>query len=573
MKADGKAYIAIGLGVAATVLIGTGAIMVRTPVTQVHDSLQFAVGWRFWLLACMDVMPVALASAILIVFSLVLQRYDLPKATPLIRAVRGPMVVVVVFGLLSVLWQAALAPRTRTRIIQLEHQSSMAIQAWEDANDAYKRDDLREAREKAGLYGAITGESRALEEFLEELEVREVVVRNPREISQPEAFLGEPDVVEQSVVEFIELAQDFFDRGRYYSAHYFATRAVELSPVERLDARRVQQRAWEAIQDEGRAIEDSVESEYFDAKFTAYTAFQRSTDSPEMLIEAYYRFQELAEERPDDPDVQHYLPEIAAGLTGISFFLDAARSYETYPGVQNLVFENEAREYLTIDHLVQVREGDFVYGVEVIRVDNDGAVLYHLRAPYGKFIGGDLVLRAVRREGTGTGLEANLIGPVYFSGDRPPEMRSFFPMRHAVDEIVRFGPGAQWLDQENIAKVFTAIPLFARLGLPVSGIYAQLVERVLRGFGMFILLFASIAIGWRYRSRYLGRPPVLVMLTVPFFPLSVWGVAEFVRYLSRLILLFSFSIFGSTTGLALLVALPIIVLFWVLASLARQRTS
>jgi len=63
------------------------------------------------------------------------------------------------------------------------------------------------------------------------------------------------------------------------------------------------------------------------------------------------------------------------------------------------------------------------------------------------------------------------------------------------------------------------------------------------------------------------------MLTVPFFPLSVWGVAEFVRYLSRLILLFSFSIFGSTTGLALLVALPIIVLFWVLASLARQRTS
>lgn len=572
MKSNRAFYVSLAVGVVAAGVIATGIMSLQDPAVEIHETLRFSVIWRLWLSAVMDIIPVAVASSLLILYSLIIRPYDMPRNSSLLTVFRVHITVIVVLGLVGVLWQAVLGPQIRMKVVQLEHQSTLAIRAWNDAKTAYSLENYRDAREKAGIYGAIVGETPELEEFFSDLDVKDAVFRSAGEPTETVTETRETDVEEQTVVDLIERAQTYFDQGRYFSAHYFASRAIAMSSVERLDARRLQQRAMEAIQDEGRSIEESEESAYFNDKFAAYTSFQRSSDSPEMLIEAYYRFQALSEERPDDPDVQRYLPELAEGLTDISFFLDTARSYETYPGVNDIIFENESYEYVTIDRLVQVREGDFAFGVEILRLDGEKGVLYHLRAPYGKFIGGDLVLRAVRRDGIGYHLDENMVGPEYYRGDRSPEMRAFFPMSNTVDEIVRFGPGAEWLKQENIGRLFMAIPVFKNLGLPVTGIYLQLVERVLRSFGLIILLLAVMAIGWRYRSRYLERPPVLVLLMVPFVPFAVWGATELARYLARLIMVTTFSFLGRDWGFVILLLVPMAVLVWTLASLARQKS-
>ncbi len=574
MKSSGKFAIALGIGLVVVAGIATYQVSLVSPADSALPGLRFGIAVRSWITALFSLLPAAVASAALITFSLVIRSYDLPAQTPMIRAAAVPVAIVFAMGCGMVVWYTVLGPRVAMRTIQQLHRSAMANEAWNDARAAMEEGDLLEARSKVSLYGAIVGESEELADFVGELSVME-------SSNRPSASAGtaageerlDAGASEQSLVDLIELAQEFFDRGRYYSAHYYATRAIELSPVERLDARRIQQRAWEALRDEGRAIQDSEESRFFTDKFAAYTAMDRGSESPESMIEAYYRFQDLDRRRPNDPDVTRYLPIVEAALADISFFLDTARIYQSFPGVHNVLFENEPGEYVSMDSLIRVREGDFAYGVEIFRVDDAGSVLYHVRAPYGKFISGDLVVRAMRRDGIGIDLASNVIGPEYLSGGRDYPVAAFFPIRHPVDEIARFGPGTDWLKRENIGRLFAAVPLFQRLGLPVIAIYAQLVDRILRSIGVFVLFFASMAVGWRYRSRYVERPPVLVLLTVPFVPLAVWAVSEAVRYLAQIVLVRGFVMFGRGPGMAALALVPLAGLVWALASLARQSSS
>jgi len=505
-------------------------VLAGTPILEEFENGYLV---RLWAVHVLEYVPLVVVISALLTFSLALSPYDLGGQGMLIRAISPVLFVIVGGGILYGVWVGGIESRVRLRMQEIEYRSEVARNAWDEAQTAMDAGRIEAAERYARIYRSVVGGSDEVDSFLADIE--EIVTAGERARVVAAWADDDTDEVrhterrEAGIAELMAEARRYYDDGRYFSAHYYASRAVELSRGRR-DARQLQSEALNAIEREAMEIEDRPVRELFQRKQNAYLTFERGRNgNPEALIEAYYLFGELYRDDPDDPDLQRYLDLATTAVEEVSFYIDDAEFYDDendFPGHREVVFRNRSgddlTEFVTAERVVQTPAGIFFYDVEVLQERSDG--ILHFTAHYGKRIEDNLFFRAVENVSTGDG-GRRVVTPTVLTGN-PERVPPFIPLRFTTGEMIHASRGRDTFGTLSLVELVRLPSLLERIGRPTAPALTALAHRLLRVFGVFIGAFAAIGIAWRHRSFYLGRPPLPVLVAIPVIPLVVWWLRE-----------------------------------------------
>ncbi|MFW5827759.1 MAG: hypothetical protein ACOCU4_06690, partial [Alkalispirochaeta sp.] len=517
------------LTIALVVLLGFSVFLAYQDAgdTAVVDQLATSFWLRAWLPHFFNYLSLAVVVSAVITFSLLVSPYDFGASGRLMPAVHSILAMVVVAGVVNGLWFGVIGPSVEQRLHQISDRSQIAETSLGRSREHESQERYEEALAVLRIYRAVVGTSQELENDLEELAVAAGQKRRQeREAARrggSSTFARAFEVEGLSVPELIRRAEGALDGGNFYTAHYYASLAADLSDNPREDALRLQAEALNAIEDGIRQRDEQEERSLFQEKLAAYQLMQRGETDPRALVEAYYRFQQLRERAPNDPDVERYAEEVDDRLRGISFFVDEAVDALVFPARQDVVFRNdrsaEFSEIISAGRIIDAPHGTFLYDVEVLR---RGEQDVHFSVPYGKRVGDMLVLRAMVRSGEGSagtqrdGVDEYVVAPRYLQG--APDTDQFgevIPLQPEVDQLLLVAGGLDTLNTLSIPELIRAPAAYDVAGHVVAPVHAELIYRILRIVGFFVVAFYSISIGWRHRSLYIGRPPILVLFFAP----------------------------------------------------------
>ncbi|MEX2444956.1 MAG: hypothetical protein WD492_15250 [Alkalispirochaeta sp.] len=571
-------------------LVLTGAILVLLAVSVYNayhqvvqvspvDQLRTAFWFRAWMPLFFDHFSIAVAVSAVVTFSLLLSPYDLGNTGRLMPSVRPILLALVAMGLVNGLWFALVGPTVELRLDQIEYRSRVAGSARQRSEELLSHDRYDEALAALRLYRSAVGSSPELDEEIEELQVRAGQERRrTREAARrggETTFARAFEVQGLSVPEMLRRARVALEAGSFYTAHYYASVAADQSEFRREDALELRAEALNAIEDGIRRREELEERSFFQDKLQAYQLMQRGDTDSRALVEAYYRFQELGERAPDDPDIRRYSQEVEQRVREVSFFVDEALDAQMFPGRQDVVFRNdrsgEFSELISAEQIIDSPQGTYLFGVEVLR---RGDEIVHLSAPYGKRVGDMLVIRAIarRREAASDSVDEYVVGPRYLRGTPGrDDLGEMIPLQPDVDQLMLVAGGLETLNTLNLVGLVRAPAAYDAAGHIVAPVHAELVYRIMRIVGFFVTVFSSISIAWRYRSLYIGRPPILVVLLVPLLPWATWWVISLVRSVADSVLRALVLHGAAATTVVVAAGVMIVALLLAITSAARQQ--
>ncbi|MFW5995333.1 MAG: hypothetical protein ACOCRN_04400 [Spirochaetia bacterium] len=328
----------------------------------------------------------------------------------------------------------------------------------------------------------------------------------------------------QSATEAFERAREAMEQGDWFTAHLYARRAYNLDP-RLTSARSLAEEAWSMIESNIRGDE---RTELFERKRSGLRAL--TEDRP---VEAYYLFRDLADEHPDDEDVQRYLSEAQDALSDQAFFLRDVGELTGVPGENNVIFTQESDLYryeiLQFDRLIGEPAVRYALGVEAVGLDDDGQVAYHLRAPVGSFVNGSLSVRALHPDNRAESVDAQ-----YLEGSRPRGMESLIPLETGITQLQRVALAQSDVRRMNgmdLLRIYgdSSVSEFVRRSAE-----QELFRRLLAPFSVVLLVLLGGATGFAGRSRYADNPPLLSFLLLPVLGVSAVLAFDLLQYLQTI---------------------------------------
>ncbi|MDR1626639.1 MAG: hypothetical protein LBT33_08865 [Spirochaetia bacterium] len=433
------------------------------------------------------------------------------------------------------------------------------------AKDATSRGQPKEARRYLQYALAVFPDD---EELRHEFDVADMAAKTLRQAdrgrSSPEAEGG--ILLNMGFEEFLARARNAFDREDYISAEYYANFALRMDQNHPVPKRLIAEaRTKMAESPPSRAARETIDF------------FRRKQAGADMLaagesIEAYRYLQTLQAERPDDPDLRHYLRLAHAELQKKSFLLGEIPLTAVNPGAafsgEGVAFINKSddtgKEFLYIRKLVKTEGAYYALDLECLGMDPRGGILYHFNAPYGKFLQDTILLHCIDGEGDGE------YKPEYHKGESPYPLPFQIPTAADPGELLhisRRDTGYSGVPLWNLVQTAGAASL---MGISPHPLYMAFFSRVFLPFSFFILSFLAAAFGLRYRSRYTASPPVPYFFFLPFLPfimVLVFHVYEYGLYAVQGFLLI---FLGFSVSLIVFCAIQGLLLFFALLVFARQ---
>ena len=379
-----------------------------------------------------------------------------------------------------------------------------------------------------------------------------------------------PDLPPQGMAfqDFLARAEELFAREDYIGAEHNAAMALKLDD-RHPGPKRILAASREKISRASPGRRERENIEFFRQKRVGHDLLERGD-----YITAFYHLQKLQADRPDDPEVLHYLEEAYRGTRKISFFLDEV-PWEPHAGVdETLLFLNrrdaEGWEFISIrrflpsfggetryekpepDVVLRHQEGEgnilsrlgrffrssgspssspgtptghFALDIEGIKISSGGEKIFHFKAPYGKFIEDSLVMRCLDRGRRNASFE-----PAYLLGEAPDSSPSLIRLGPSPEDLSVLSAGLSRARSLNGAELLTVSKTFSRLGWDPFPVFRLFFDRLLLPFSFLTLSFTATAFGLRLRSRYLGRPPAAAFLFLPILPFLTGLVFEVYRY-------------------------------------------
>jgi len=296
----------------------------------------------------------------------------------LIRPILAPALVL---ALLFSTFELTVLPGIRRTQKSYESLSRLFQDALKDAEEALQARDIPRAQERVALCGAI--DSREITYKLLNEKIQKAFLEAERE-SDSEKIIRSPAPAPSdfgsSAYEFYKKAQKYFQQGDYYSAHWYAGKALILD-ASRRDARLLQAEAWEKITASAEDPADKARAEFHARKARGYILLQSGD-----YLGAYRAFTDLNKEKPKDPDIIRYKKESLDRLSETAFFADDYRRAFASESVDTFavrVVQGEMHHILYASRVAPV--GPFLYfeEFEYLQTTPDGPVL-HIRAPYAR---------------------------------------------------------------------------------------------------------------------------------------------------------------------------------------------
>ena len=475
-------------------------------------------------------------------------------------------------------------PGALIRLEEMRSNSSFADGSLEKAHSLLRLKQYEEALLYFDYYLAIDPENEEVREGRAEAEA--ALELEPSESSMASAgdsAAGDEGIsgrlLDQDAGELVETAQNFLNRRDYYSAHNYADIALQLDPT-REDARRIASEAWNMINDTEFNRDAAQAGELYRSKREAYTELKQGN-----TLGAYYRFKELQSKYPLDADIATFLAEALERARKDSFFIEELDRVASIPGRNDIFFvnrfEKNLRELIFFRRLIPAGSLAYVYDAEIIGIDPDGAILYHISAPLGKIlaaepnekdgdgndvtVGTTLMLRAIHRDREGVVYE-----PTFYAGEGSLVPAGLRPLGPSIRTLPGFSLRESSVKLQRIHELLALRPGYAVRGYHPGAVEIELIMRFMRPFGLVIFGYMAIALGWMLRLR--GPRRWYHLLLLPILPLMVFLASDFYLFTSRLIYLYFLLQAGFVPTLVLMVILQAVLLTGVLILVAGQST-
>ena len=519
--------------------------------------------------------PVTVA-AVAVAYSL------LPTAeTVRMRAGRQPFARLVsshltTFIALTVVYTALVLGLHPLAVRNMERFDSLTLEARvfkEKAEAALAEEDRDTALANYQRYLAIDNDNRRIMKLVSDLQMEMIADRSepPREVQQDLEPMRIKDLAEgRESYELLEMAESYYEREDYFSAHYYANLAYQIDPNSR-DARRLAARAREMIASKDLSKLDVEEMRLFERKREGYEYFINGE-----YLKAYHVFRELQDIYPQDADVISYLNKSEERLSRETFFLDEAEQIDTLPGATELLFvnyrEEDEREIVFIGKLAGIDAGIFCKDIEVLRFSAQG-LLYHYYAPYGKLRDGTLNLHGVDRiAGDREAVPRYLSGATRLRRERLPYMLSVEPTLEQLPTLKGGKAASASAESLGFFTLWQARRQIASYGYLESSISAEILRRLLLPFSFLVLCLLSVAVGWRFQARFFARLHWILFVFMPLFPIVAISLTGLYLHAQKILLAFVLLRLGFSISLIVFLVLQGLLLLISMIILAGQRT-
>jgi tetratricopeptide (TPR) repeat protein len=485
------------------------------------------------------------------------------------------VLIIVLTSMYTFLYTASL-PLIQRRIQELEYLSRSARAFLAEAMKAEEQKELDQAYFFYNLYLSIDPDDReVLKQRAEIVEERATGERQAMSTDKP-AEQPVPEVARGSTTdELLSKAGAYMNIEDYFSAHYYASLVLALDPANR-EAENIRIKAWEQLTGYLPSRSDTEATKLFDAKLKGLAALEEGRP-----IEAYYLFKGLSETHRRDADVIEFLEESKKRMSKISFFEDEVRSTPALPGILGITFINRGTgsgqtqmrtQLIHLGRTVNTPTGLYFHGIEILDFSRDGRLLLHLRAPYGKLIEERINRQSfINMQCLHRSDQNKTYLPDYEVGG-PGEKGHVVVLNQQVQHLPYYDPDRKSIYRMGISELWNIRESYGRAGYDRREIEMEFLMRILNPFLYLILSLLAVSMGWAYRARYLGRPPVLTYLFIPVVPFLVSQVVELFVHAHRILLGFVFVTLSFTIALALLIALQAAFLAISLLVLAGQIT-
>lgn len=552
-------------------LLALGAFMVYS-LQQFPAREVLAIFQRRWIvtnglhLFIDRLIPVQL-TAVILAFSLLVRTARSHARASFFDLIRPVLVVVIVTAVLYTAAAGLAAPLLAGARHDAEYRSDLAESFLNDGEEAFNAGEWARAVTEYEAYLAIVAADAEVEAQLAEARDK-LADAPPGEQASGEQPGGGRELTGQDAAQLVDSARKALAGEDYISAHYWAQLALELDPgrPEAEDLLREANRRMSSLE---LSNLDEQERAVYERKRDAYQALQNDE-----IFRAHRIFSELAEEFPRDGDVQRYLPQVERELREVAFFTDEITRNMHRPGSSDILFTTAGdgaaadRRFISIRLLVSSRAGTYAREVEAIDVAANGEIRRHLQAPYAKLRSGRLILQAVER-----GTDTLVHRPRYRVRPADGEELPYVELTHSARELHALRDTGPRFSGVSVAELLMMEDFFPRLGYSVDGVRLALAMRLVRPFSFVILSFFAVAAGWAWRTRYIARPPILVLAVLPALPFILSIVTTLYHYLHRVLIGLIVPLGGFTQLLIATVLIEALLLLVSLAVLAGQSSS
>jgi len=168
---------------------------------------------------------------------------------------------------------------------------------------------------------------------------------------------------------------------------------VDSALLER--AKQVVQKSWSKVYAKTLSNDERKKASYFFRKGTSLGDFHFQN-----YLEAYYGFQELHRENPDDAEVTQHLSISQQKVSQTVLFRQDMDVLFHVPGLNNVIFVNRDHplEIVRIGRMLGTDRGVYVKDFEFLRLADDGSVALHWIGPYGRWTSSGIDFRVWDKE-------------------------------------------------------------------------------------------------------------------------------------------------------------------------------
>ncbi len=468
---------------------------------------------------------------------------------------------IIIFFLLFTFFYTFLTEGIEPSILKRQHEraysTELARKELENAEKALKEGRLEEASEYIFRYLHIDAENAEAKRIKEEIDKRMGKAPERDMQSITERFAKKEGY---SAEDMTAIAKEYFENEDFLSAHYYATLALRLDETNQ-EAKRIASAAWKEIESFNESRKDERAKELFRRKKEGQTALLAGNP-----VKAYYIFNSLKDEYPEDPDIETFYALSLNKVREVAFFTEEITTLEPLPGYNNIIFASKEEKYsevFLIEKMISSQRGTFFFNIEVIGIDEEGGLAYHIRAPYGKLLHNSISIRCIH-----TNDPSESITPVSLAGKGEEVVRYIFSMPLTPDQIKDFRQTT--FDDYNSKSILELLDLGKTLtvhGFQGEPALLAAVLRIVAPFTFILFSVLSMAAGIRGRSRG-GLPHPISFFFLPGFPVIIYFILILYNYLLRIIsgFLLFLTGFGITLFIliilnALMLSLPLRVIF------------
>ena len=512
-----------------------------------------------------NIVPVH-CTAILISYSLIfpasIERSRKGISAPFHKLISTALVIFLVLTLFYMLLNEWVLPGLHRHQQDRIYNTTIAREFIENGKQARKEHSFKDALGFYKSYLQIDPENAEIESEISEIS-KQIINSESNASDETSIPVEERQLSDHNADELFARAEAYFRNLDFYSAHYYFSLAYKIDN-SRIDAQRLASRAWGKISEYAPDKADAQKYALYDRKKDAYSAF---TDGN--YFNAYYLFKALYEEDNTDPDFEIYLGKSLQKVKEESFFIDEVEQIKTFPGVRDIVLLNRNedtgfREILSFGKLVKVYDGEYLFDIEAAGFMQNGTILYHLKAPYGKIIENNVVMQCISRE-----IPGDKIQPEYLVRNKPSENPEIINIMPDSGELQNFNINDNFLQSLNLPELWELRSLFSKYGLPAGPVEIEALYRISLPFGFLFLSLLSIAIGWYLRIR-ISPPPGFYYILILTFPFVLNVLIQLFFYFSKILFGFIYLVAGFGIGITAIIIISGLFIFGAILLLAIQ---